>query len=133
MAAVQSWPALKNPATAISAAAAAMSASSNTTTGALPPSSRCTRFTRGAAAAATDFPARVLPVIATIAGMSWSTMAAPVERSPHTTFSTPGGSTSAASSPSRTVDAGVVSDGLSTIVLPAASAGPIFQTAIIIG
>ena len=37
------------------------------------------------------------------------------------------------SSPSRTVEAGVVSDGLSTNVLPAASAGPIFQTAIIIG
>ena len=29
--------------------------------------------------------------------------------------------------------AGVVSDGLSTIVLPAAMAGPIFQIAIIIG
>ncbi len=32
-----------------------------------------------------------------------------------------------------TVDAGVVSDGLSTTVLPAASAGANFQTAIIIG
>ncbi len=32
-----------------------------------------------------------------------------------------------------TVDAGVVSDGLMTTVLPAASAGANFQTAIIIG
>ena len=72
-------------------------------------------------------------MIATIAGMSWSIIAAPVDRSPQITLSTPGGMTSAASSPSRTVEAGVVSDGLSTIVLPAASAGPIFHTAIIIG
>ena len=37
---------------------------------------------------------------------------------------------SAASSASFSVDTGVVSAGLSTIVLPVASAGPIFQTAI---
>ena len=40
---------------------------------------------------------------------------------------------SANSSAIFTVLAGVVSDGLSTIVLPAASAGANFQTAIIIG
>jgi len=49
------------------------------------------------------------------------------------TFRTPGGSTSAASSPSRNAVSGVSSDGLSTIVLPVASAGPIFQIAIISG
>ena len=37
------------------------------------------------------------------------------------------------SSASSSVVSGVVSDGLRTIVLPAARAGPIFQTAIIIG
>ncbi len=39
----------------------------------------------------------------------------------------------AASSASRSVVTGVVSLGLSTTVLPAASAGAIFHTAIIIG
>ena len=52
---------------------------------------------------------------------------------PVITLSTPFGRTSAASSASLTVVIGVVSAGFSTIVLPAASAGPIFQTAIISG
>ena len=59
--------------------------------------------------------------------------ARPVSRSPQTTLSTPGGRNSAAISASSRVDTGVVSDGLSTTVLPAASAGANFQTAIIIG
>ena len=46
-----------------------MSASSKTMTGALPPSSRWTRFRSAAAAAATSMPARTLPVIETIAGI----------------------------------------------------------------
>ena len=40
---------------------------------------------------------------------------------------------SAAISASSSADTGVVSDGLSTTVLPAVSAGANFQTAIIIG
>jgi hypothetical protein len=56
-----------------------------------------------------------------------------VSRSPQTTLSTPGGRNSAASSASSVEDAGVVSDGLRTIVLPAASAGAIFQIIIISG
>ena len=52
---------------------------------------------------------------------------------PVITFSTPFGSTSAAYSASFTVVIGVVSAGFSTIVQPAASAGPIFQAAIISG
>ena len=56
-----------------------------------------------------------------------------MSRSPQTTLSTPGGRNSAAISASSSVDTGVVSDGLSTTVLPAASAGAIFQTAIISG
>jgi hypothetical protein len=53
--------------------------------------------------------------------------------SPHTTLNTPAGKNSAAISAIRTDEAGVVSDGLRTTVLPAASAGANFQTAIIIG
>ncbi len=56
-----------------------------------------------------------------------------MSRSPQTTLNTPGGRNSAISSAIQTVLAGVVSDGLSTIVLPAASAGAHFQTAIIAG
>ena len=52
---------------------------------------------------------------------------------PVITLSTPFGSTSAASSASFTVEIGVVSAGFRTIVQPAASAGPIFQAAIISG
>jgi hypothetical protein len=78
-------------------------------------------------------PARTDPVIATSCGTGCSTSARPVARSPQTTLSTPGGRISAASSASRSVVTGVVSLGLSTTVLPAASAGAIFQTAIIIG
>ena len=53
--------------------------------------------------------------------------------SPVMTLSTPGGRTSAASSARRSVVSGVSSDGLSTTTLPAASAGAIFQIAIISG
>ncbi len=74
-------------------------------------------------------PARTEPVIATICGVGCVTSARPVSRSPHTTLKTPGGKNSCAISASRVVEAGVVSLGLSTIVLPAASAGAIFQIA----
>ena len=56
-----------------------------------------------------------------------------MSRSPQTTLSTPGGRCSARISASISVLAGVVSDGLMTIVLPAAMAGAHFQTAIIMG
>ena len=49
------------------------------------------------------------------------------------TLRTPAGRISAASSASRSVVSGVISDGLRTTTLPAASAGAIFQIAIISG
>jgi hypothetical protein len=57
------------------------------------------------------------------------TMAAPVEPPLKTTLKTPAGKMSAANFTRSTVINGVISDGLSTIVLPAASAAPIFQMA----
>src|SRR6185312_940854 len=114
-------------------AATAISASSNTTTGALPPSSRCTRLRSAAAASATCEPARTDPVIDTIAGVLCATSARPVSRSPQTTLNTPGGKNSPAISAIIAVVTGVVSLGLSTGQLPAASAGAYFQTAIISG
>ena len=104
-----------------------MSASSKTITGALPPSSRCTFFRSEAADLATSMPARTDPVIATICGIGCSTRARPVSRSPQTTLKTPGGRNSWHSSANSVVEAGVVSLGLSTMVLPAASAGATFQ------
>ncbi len=133
VAAVQSWPALKKPATEMSSTALSMSTSSKTTTGALPPSSRWTRLTSLAADSATCMPARTEPVMAARAGVECSTMARPVSRSPQTTLKTPLGRIAPMISAISTVDAGVVSDGLSTTVLPAAMAGANFHTAIIIG
>ena len=64
----------------------------------------------------------------------WRTMPAPTgSPSPVITLSTPGGRMSAASSASLSAVSGVHSDGFKTTVLPPASAGPIFQAAIISG
>ena len=52
---------------------------------------------------------------------------------PPITLKTPSGRNSDASSASLRVESGVVSAGLRMTVLPAASAGPIFQIAIISG
>ncbi len=72
-------------------------------------------------------------MIETICGVGCATSARPVSRSPQTTLNTPGGRNSAQISASSSVDAGVVSDGFSTTVLPPAMAGAIFQIAIISG
>ena len=86
-----------------------------------------------AAAVATAMPARVDPVIETSSGMGCSVSAAPVSRSPQIRLQTPGGKMSCIFSTIQYDDAGVVSDGLRTTVLPAARAGANFQTDIIIG
>ena len=86
-----------------------------------------------AADCATCMPARVDPVIDTMAGVLCSTTARPVSRSPQMTLNTPAGRNSAAISAIRTDDTGVVSLGFSTTQFPAASAGAIFHTAIISG
>ncbi len=82
---------------------------------------------------ATCMPARTLPVIDTMAGVGCSTSARPVSRSPQTTLKTPSGRNSDMISAIRRVEAGVVSDGFSTMALPAAMAGAHFHTAIIVG
>ena len=133
MAAVQSWPAFQKPPPAIVAAATATSASSKTTTGALPPSSRWTRLSESAADRAIALPVATEPVSEIMSTPGCSTTAAPTSSPPATALSTPGGSTSAARAARRSVDTGVSGAGLSTTVLPAARAGPIFQSAIISG
>ena len=91
------------------------------------------RASRSAAAAATARPARTLPVSETCATCGCDASARPASGPPQTTLSTPAGSTPMSSSAIRTVDAGVSSDGLRTTVLPAATAGAHFQTAIMNG
>ena len=86
-----------------------------------------------AACSAIHLPVSTEPVSDTMFTSSCSTSAAPTSLPPVTTLSTPLGRNSAAISASLTVVIGVVGAGFSTIVLPAASAGPIFQTAIISG
>ena len=111
-----------------------MSTSSNTTTGALPPSSRCTRLSVSDAALAIHLPVPGDPVSETMSTSGWVTSEEPAGSPwPVITLSTPFGKMSAASSASLSVETGVVSAGLSTTVLPVASAGPIFHTPIISG
>src|SRR5918999_1059448 len=111
-----------------------MSASSNTTTGALPPSSRCTFLSESEAAFAIHSPVSGEPVSETMSTSGCVTSDDPAGWPwPVITFSTPFGSTSPAYSASLTVEIGVVSAGFSTIVQPAARAGPIFHAAIMSG
>ncbi len=99
--------------------------------GDLPPSSSVTRLSALPAFAPISRPTAVEPVNAILSTSGWSTSAAPVAPSPVSTLSTPGGKpTSSASSPRRSALSGVCSAGFSTIVQPAASAGPSFQAAI---
>ena len=91
-------------------------------------------MSESAAARAIHLPVSGEPVSDTISMSGWVTSDEPAgSPCPVITLSTPFGSTSAASSASLIVVIGVVSAGFSTIVQPAASAGPIFQMAIISG
>src|ERR687897_724337 len=105
VAAVQSCPELKYPATLSPSATAAGSASSSTTIGALPPSSRCTRLSVSAAVRAIHLPVATDPVSETSRTSRWRTSPAPTgSPSPVMTLSTPGGGISPASPPERRAD-----------------------------
>ena len=131
----QSWPALPNTATGAEAAAASRSASAKTTLADFPPSSSVTRLIVPAAPSAIPRPTAVEPVNATLATSGCSTRRRPhVRPGPATTLSTPSGSpASSASRSSSSAVSGVSSAGLSTIVLPAASAGATFHAAMTSG
>jgi len=102
--------------------------------GDLPPNSSETRLSWSAALRMMIRPTAALPVNAILRTSGCVTIGAPAPGpSPVTTLSTPGGKMSAAISASLIVDSGVSSDGLRTTQFPAASAGPIFQPAIMIG
>ncbi len=106
-------------------------ASSNTTLAALPPSSRVSFLPVPAIAWLIAMPTSVEPVNATLPTPGCATTAAPVSPAPVSTFTTPGGRSACwQTSASSSADSGVVSAGLSTQVLPAASAGASFHAAV---
>ena len=131
---MQSWPVLKVAPSVALAANSVTSASAKIIKGALPPSSRWTRFKVSAAVFITVWPVWLEPVRLTIRSSGCSTNACPVSLSPVITLTTPAGiPASAVNSASFSVVNGVVGAGFKTTVQPAASAGPIFHTAIING
>ena len=101
---------------------------------ALPPSSKPVRFSVAAAARATAIPVGVEPVTSMRSTPGWELSAAPAAGPPVTMLSTPSGSPAAcAIRPSSRTESGASSEGLSTTVLPNASAGASFFVAISIG
>ena len=102
----------------------------------LPPSSKETGVSAGAAAAMIAWPVRLSPVKVMRSIPGWRVSASPTSPGPKpwTTFSTPAGiPASSASRPRRSALSGVCSAGFKTTVQPKASAGAAFQLACISG
>ena len=92
------------------------------------------RYPVADAACAMCLPVATPPVSEIMSTRGCSTSAEPaVAPRPQTTLSTPGGRMSWLSSARRSAVSGVSSEGLRTIVLPAAMAGPIFHVAMFSG
>lgn len=132
VAAVQSCPVLMSAPATAPLTAASRSASSKTTKGALPPSSRCSRLTVAVAISATRLPTAVDPVNEVMATSGCPTRRSPASFPvPVTMLTTPSGMPARVAAWAKSSEvSGVISAGLSTIVLPAAIAGRIFQAAI---
>ena len=106
-------------------------ASSKTMFAALPPSSSVRPLPLPASSRWIALPTSVEPVNAILSTPGCATSAAPVRPSPVTMLTTPGGSSAwRSTSQNSSAVSGVVSAGLSTTVLPAASAGAIFHASI---
>ncbi len=126
----QTCPWLKKMPLTIPSTAWSIGASSKMTFAALPPSSRVSRVPVPASVRWISRPTSVEPVNATLSRPGWRTSAAPVAPAPGSTLTTPGGRSACWQiSASTSAVSGVVSAGLSTTVLPAASAGASFQAA----
>ena len=127
--AAQTWPDRPRVTVPIvTAAAVPTSESAKTTAGLLPPSSRLTRLQPTAAAIMIFCPTARLPVNDSLSSIGWLIRASPVgSPGPVTTLSTGAGSpASSISAASRSTANVAYSDGLSTIVQPAARAGATF-------
>jgi hypothetical protein len=121
--AAQTWPEFNIAPMKIFCAVSTGSASSSTIAASLPPSSSVRRLSVSAPLAMTFLPVAVEPVNATLAMRGCCVSNGPRSFWSTSVLTTPGGSRRAHSSPNRSVVSGVVGAGLSTIVLPASSAG----------
>ncbi len=121
----QVCPELRYAACTERAAAAAGSASGMTISGDLPPSSSDTRLTDCEASSMTRLPASVEPVNDTMSTSGWTAMASPTTGpTPVTRLKTPAGRPTDSTISARTnAFSGATSEGLTTTVQPAASAG----------
>ena len=127
----QTWPWLKKMPLTMPSTAWSIGASSKTMFAALPPSSRVSFLRVPATARAIARPTSVEPVKATLSTSGCSTTARPVSPAPVTMLTTPGGRSACRQiSANSSAVSGVVSAGLSTTVLPVASAGAIFHASI---
>ena len=133
--ALHDWPVLLKQCSAPRFTAFWISASANTMLGDLPPSSSATRLTVSAAAFCTATPARVEPVNDIMSISGWRDMASPtVGPSPLTRLNTPAGKpASSMISANSMALSGAISDGFSTTVQPAATAGTTFSVIWFIG
>jgi hypothetical protein len=136
LAAVQASPMLRILAIIAPSTAASRSASSKMMNGALPPSSMDTRRSWSEACATSLRPTSVEPVndsLRSRGSLISGSMVAP-DRAVVTTLSTPPGSpTSSRILASASIDSGVWLAGFTTMVQPAATAGPILRVPIAIG
>ncbi len=126
---MQTCPQLRKAARNSRSAIRSTSTSSSRMAASLPPSSRVTRARPPAAPAATARPVAAEPVNVTCRTPGCEARTAPSGSRPVTTVSTPSGRTEDSTDPSSRVASGVYGEGLSTTVLPAASAGANFAEA----
>src|SRR4051794_12188092 len=125
---MQTWPVVVYAAAASWSASASVIARSGARTAAsLPPSSSSTGVSWSAAALMTARPVDVPPVNETRSIPGCATSRRPRSGlGPESTLTTPGGSVAANSASTRSTVNGQVGGTLTTVVLPAASAGPSF-------
>src|SRR4030095_15984082 len=126
LAQTQVWPALRYLEAIAPFTALSLSASANTIAGALPPSSSETFLTVPAHCSISNLPISVEPVKVSLRTIGFEVISPPISLAPpvrqeRTPFGTPARS---ANSQSASAEYGVAVAGFSTIVQPAASAGP---------
>src|SRR5882762_1632433 len=133
--ALQDCPEFWNTCSTLLVTARSKSASSSSTLGDLPPSSWCTRLTEAAAFLATSVPARVDPVKDTMSTSRCEDSGAPtLAPSPLIRLNTPAGTPASCITFAQMMALkGEYSEGLSTMVHPAARAGTTFAATWFIG